>query len=262
MTTTSATSTAVRYDGPAGLRTRGRILIVPGRGESQATYGRLATRLAADSYQVRVLARPVIGPADPDGAVARLARALAGEAEPGPDDGDRPLALIGADTGALAVAAVLAQGALTGRPPHPDAVVLAGLPGRGRQHTGDWAGELAARTQCSAHRAVLGSDPQTQRGTLASAVPDEVADLAFGDRSAARHLVLLGEDDPLADREEVAHYVKALPAGQLDVVAGARHDVLNDLPHRSVAAAIVTFLERLRGSAAFEPIVRTEYSAW
>ena len=150
---------------------------------------------------------------------------------------------------------------------HPGSNVLvqvdvAGLPGRGRQHTGDWAAELDARTQCSAHRAVLGNDPQTQRGALASVVPGELADLAFSDRSAARHLVLLGEDDPLADREEVARYVKALPAGQLAVVAGARHDVLNDLPHRSVAAAIVGFLERLRGSAAFEPVVRAEYSAW
>lgn len=258
----TTTSTAVRYHGPADLRTRGRILVVPGRGESQATYVRLATRLAADSYQVRVLAPPVIDPADPDGGVARLARTLAEEAEPGPGDGDRPLVLIGADTGALAVAAVLAQGALTARPPQPDAVVLAGLPGRGRQHTGDWAAELDARTQCSAHRAVLGHDPQTQRGALASVVPDELADLAFSDRSAGRHLVLLGEDDPLADREEVARYVKALPAGQLAVVAGARHDVLNDLPHRSVAATIVSFLERLRGSAGFEPVVRAEYSAW
>jgi alpha-beta hydrolase superfamily lysophospholipase len=258
----TTTSTAVRYHGPADLRTRGRILVVPGRGESQATYVRLATRLAADSYQVRVLAPLVIDRAGPDGAVARLARTLAEEAEPGPDDGDRPLVLIGADTGALAVAAVLAQGALTAQPPPPDAVVLAGLPGQGRQHTGDWAAELDVRTQCSAHRAVLGNDSQTERGALASVIPDELADLAFGDRSAARHLVLLGEDDPLADREEVARYVKALPAGQLAVVAGARHDVLNDLPHRSVAAAIVTFLERLRGSAGFEPIVRAEYSAW
>lgn len=264
----TTTSTAIHYDGPTELRTRGRILVVPGRGESQATYVRLATRLAADSYHVRVLAPPVIDPADVDGAVARFALALAAsaaaEAEPGPgpDGGHRPLVLIGADTGALAVAAVMAQTALAGQAPRPDAVVLAGLPGRGRQHTGTWDEELDARTQCSAHRAVLGTDPQAQRGALASVVPDDLADLAFSDRTAARHLVLLGEADPLADREEVAQYVKALPAGQLAVVAGARHDVLNDLPHRSVAAAIVTFLERLRGSAAFEPVVRTEYSAW
>jgi alpha-beta hydrolase superfamily lysophospholipase len=269
-------STTIRYDGPAELRTRGRILVVPGRGESQAAYVRLATRLAADSYHVRVLAPPAIDPADVDGAVARLARAVLREAEAGPDGGDRPLILIGADTGALAIAAVLAQGALaqgalTGRPPQPDAVapaglpdavVLAGLPGRGRQHTGDWAGELDARTQCSAHRGVLGGDAQVQRGRLATAVPDELIDLAFTDRAAARHLVLIGDLDPLADREEVAQYVKALPAGQLAVVAGARHDVLNDLPHRSVAAAIVGFLERLRGSAAFEPVIRAEYGAW
>jgi alpha-beta hydrolase superfamily lysophospholipase len=255
-------NTTIRYDGPAELRTRGRILVVPGRGESQATYVRLATRLAADSYPVRVLAPPAIDPADVGGAVARFAQAVLREAEAGPDGGDRPLILIGADTGALAIAATLAQGAVTGRPPQPDAVVLAGLPGRGRQHTSDWAGELDARTQCSAHRGVLGGDAQVQRGSLATAVPDELIDLAFTDRAAARHLVLIGDLDPLADREEVAQYVKALPAGQLAVVAGARHDVLNDLPHRSVAAAIVGFLERLRGSAAFEPVVRAEYSAW
>jgi alpha-beta hydrolase superfamily lysophospholipase len=261
------TSTTIRYDGPAELRTRGRILVVPGRGESQTTYARLATRLAADSYHVRVLAPPVIDPADVDGVVARLAHAVLAEAEAGPDAGDRPLILIGADTGALAIAAVLARGALdrgtlAGRATQPDAVVLAGLPGRGRQHGGDWAGELDARTQCSAHRGVLGGDAQVQRGSLATAVPDELIDLAFTDRAAARHLVLIGDLDPLSDREEIAQYVKALPAGQLAVVAGARHDVLNDLPHRSVAAAIVGFLERLRGSAAFEPVIRAEYSAW
>jgi alpha-beta hydrolase superfamily lysophospholipase len=270
-------STTIRYDGPAELRTRGRILVVPGRGESQATYVRLATRLAADSYHVRVLPPPAIDPDDVDGAVMLFAQAVLREAEAGPDAGDRPLILIGADTGALAIAAVLARGALdhgtlaqgmlvqgtlTGRPPQPDAVVLAGLPGRGRQHTGDWAGELDARTQCSAHRGVLGDDAEVQRGSLATAVPDELIDLAFTDRAAARHLVLIGDLDPLADREEVAQYVKVLPAGQLAVVAGARHDVLNDLPHRSVAAAIVGFLERLRGSAAFEPVLRAEYSAW
>jgi alpha-beta hydrolase superfamily lysophospholipase len=254
--------TTIRYDGPAELRTRGRILVIPGRGESQATYARLATRLAADSYHVRVLAPPVIDPADVDGAVTRFARAADAETGADPGDGDRPLVLIGADTGALAIAAALAQGALTGRPPRPDAVVLAGLPGRGRRYAGDWAGELDARTQCSAHRGVLGGDPLTQLGTLATAVADELIDLAFTDRATARHLVLAGDLDPLADREETAHYVKALPAGQLAVVAGAHHDVLNDLPHRSVAAAIVGFLERLRGSAAFEPVVRTEYSAW
>ena len=255
-------STTIRYDGPAELRTRGRILVVPGRGESQATYVRLATRLAADSYHVRVLPPPAIDPADVDGAVARCAQAVLREAEAGPDAGDRPLILIGADTGALAIAAGLARGTLTGRPTQPDAVVLAGLPGRGRRHDGDWAGELDARTQCSAHRGVLGGDAQVQRGRLATAVPDELIDLAFTDRAAARHLVLIGDLDPLADREEIAQYVKALPAGQLAVVAGARHDVLNDLPHRSVAAAIVGFLERLRGSAAFEPVIRAEYSAW
>ena len=145
---TMTVSTTIRYDGPADLRTRGRILVVPGRGESQVTYVP-----AGHPAGSRFLSRP--GPAaagDRPGRRGRRAGAFGPGRAPGgrgrPDAGDRPLILIGADTGALAIAAVLARGALdqgtldwgtlTGRPPQPDAVVLAGLPGRGRRHSSDW----------------------------------------------------------------------------------------------------------------------------
>ncbi|CAM5348599.1 hypothetical protein STENM36S_01857 [Streptomyces tendae] len=36
------------HHAPEGLRTRGTIVVVPGRGETRATYGRLAARLAAE----------------------------------------------------------------------------------------------------------------------------------------------------------------------------------------------------------------------
>lgn len=38
---------------PQGLRVRGTVVVVPGRGETRATYGRLGRRLAADAYRVR-----------------------------------------------------------------------------------------------------------------------------------------------------------------------------------------------------------------
>ena len=37
------------FDGPAGLRIRGTVLVVPGRGESADTYRRFGSRIAADS---------------------------------------------------------------------------------------------------------------------------------------------------------------------------------------------------------------------
>ncbi|MZG13854.1 alpha/beta hydrolase, partial [Streptomyces sp. SID5914] len=40
---------------PQGLRTRGTVVVVPGRGESHATYNRFGRRLAADAYRVRVV---------------------------------------------------------------------------------------------------------------------------------------------------------------------------------------------------------------
>lgn len=45
------------------------------------------------------------------------------------------------------------------------------------------------------------------------------------------------------------------PAAELVTVRGGRHDILNDINHRSVAAHVVQWLERLRSGAADVPIV-------
>jgi alpha-beta hydrolase superfamily lysophospholipase len=76
------------------------------------------------------------------------------------------------------------------------------------------------------------------------------------------HLLLAGDADPWADRDELARFAKALPSARLTVVHGAHHDVLNDLQHRSVAAEIVTFLETLRGGPPLARILEVESSTW
>ncbi len=73
-------------------------------------------------------------------------------------------------------------------------------------------------------------------------------------------LVLIGDVDPLADREALIAAVGRLSRARLTVVRGAHHDVLNDLQHRSVAAEVVTFLEVLRNE--LEPVLAVESSAW
>lgn len=237
------------FAGPEQLRTRGTVLIVPGRGESPASYGRLGHRLAADSYRIRLL--PAV---DPDRLAAHLSDATR-------DLADRPRLLIGADTGAVAIAALLGRSSPDAAW-WPDAVVLAGLPGYTASRAGSWDEELDARTHCPVHRAVLSDDPDVRPGSLAAAVPAELLDAAYSEAVDIPHLLLAGDADPWADRDELARFAKALPSARLTVVHGAHHDVLNDLQHRSVAAEIVTFLETLRGGPPLARILEVESSTW
>jgi hypothetical protein len=235
---------------PPGLRTRGTVIVLAGRGETVDSYARFGARLAADAYQVRVVA--------PD--VATLAGTLEATVS-GIAELVRPLVLIGADSGAAAL------GALVARPQPaaawwPDAVVLAGLPGVDSHRTLGWDDELDARTHCPVHRGVLSGDESLRRGALATPVPSALLDLAYGSTAEPPHLLLVGDADPLADHAALGRLAKSLPAVRLSVVRGAHHDVLNDLSHRSVAAHVVTFLEELRGAPPLAPVVETKASTW
>ncbi|GAA1861573.1 alpha/beta hydrolase [Asanoa iriomotensis] len=238
------------FTAPPGLRTRGTVVVVAGRGETPDSYARFGARLAADAYRVRVLSAPS----------SEFAAAL-GAAVSGIADRVGPLVLVGADTGAVAL------GALVARPQRwarwwPDAVVLAGLPGHDTHRVLDWDEELDARTHCPVHRGVLTDDPSVRPGALAAAVPADLLDAVYGSTADVPHLLLVGDADPLADRAALGRLAKALPAVRLSVVRGAHHDVLNDLSHRSVAAHVVMFLEALRGTPPLAPIVETETSSW
>jgi alpha-beta hydrolase superfamily lysophospholipase len=263
----SETTFVTDYTGPEGLRTRGTVLVVPGRGESEATYQRFGRRLAADSYRVRVLPAPVIAEADLAGSLERFAAQLADAvAGTGADGPVRPLVLVGSDTGAAALAALVAWSVTQAAAPDaswwPQALVLAALPGYAAHEPSSWDDELDARTQCSVHRAVLSDDESVQRGALSAAVPGALLDAAYASAAEVPQLLLVGDADPLADRDALAQAAKALPAARLVVVRRAHHDVLNDLQHRSVAAEVLTFLEALRNEPSLEPIVEVESSAW
>ncbi len=244
---------------PEGLLTRGTVIVVPGRGETRATYARFGKRLAADAYRVRVIDPPQVDAelptGSPDAFGVRLAQAVEGTAA-----GDvvaRPLILVGADAGAAAVAALLAR---EGQALEPDGVVLAGLPGRATSSAGTWDAELDVRTACPTHRGVLSDDAEVRRGSLAEPVPDSMLDAAYEGAVAAPTLLLVGDADPLADHEGLARVAKSLPRARLSRVRGAHHDVLNDVQHRSVAAEVVTFLETVRDGLI--PLVVVESSAW
>ncbi|WP_420709337.1 hypothetical protein [Streptomyces sp. NRRL B-3648] len=107
---------------------------------------------------------------------------------------------------------------------------------------------------------MLTEDPQLRRGALDDAVPDALLTALNGGAVDVPVLLLVGDADPLADREVPARTAKSLPRPRLSVVHGAHHDVLNDLQRRSAAAEVVTFLETLRNDLS--PVVTVRSSAW
>ncbi|WUD71055.1 lysophospholipase [Streptomyces sp. NBC_00510] len=249
------------HHGPQGLLVRGTVVVVPGRGETRATYARFARRLAADAYRVRVVDPPEPDADDPAGSLTRFGERLADAVEGTAAEGApaAPVVLVGADSGAVAVAALLGRPGRAGV--RPDGVVLAGLPGRAAPaEDGGWDGELDVRTSCPTHRDTLTRDPRVRRGSLGEAVPDALLTAAYEAELAPPALFLAGDADPLADHDALARAAKSQLRARLSVVRGAHHDVLNDVQHRSVAAEVVTFLETLRNGLV--PVVAVESSTW
>ncbi len=151
-----------------------------------------------------------------------------------------PVVLLGHDTGALRALELATE--------HPVAAVVAsGLP---LGEPGGWTDELDARTACPVHRALLDGDDRFAAGALRGPVPGRVA------APGVPVLVLHGETDRVASPDAARAFAEALPAGRFVLVGGGRHDVLNDVDHRSVAAEIVQFLEWLRAGKRAPALVR------
>ncbi|MGW6357833.1 alpha/beta hydrolase [Streptomyces sp. NPDC055092] len=246
---------------PEGLRVRGTVIVVPGRGETRATYTRFGRRLAADAYRVRIVDAPALDSEDLTASLAHLATQL-DDAVEDTAEGDavvRPVVTVAADSGAAAVAALLGRAGTTAAV-RPDALVLAGLPGRATGSVGGWDDELDVRTSCPTHRSTLTGDPEVRRGSLDEALPDAVLSAIQDADTDLPVLLLVGDTDPLADHEALQHAAKSLPRARLSIVHGAHHDVLNDLQHRSVAAEVISYLETLRND--LQPPITVQSSAW
>ncbi|WP_371483393.1 alpha/beta hydrolase [Kitasatospora sp. NBC_00315] len=236
-----------------GAARRGTLVLLPGRGEHPGVYQRFGRRLAADGYLVHAL------DVAPEAAPATVAAAFAEIAAQAP----APVVLAGSDTGALHALAATGQAG-----PGPDGLLLAALPLTAAVAPGSWEDELTARTSCPAHRGLLAADPAFDRGRFATAVPDGLlgsalaaADAAQAEAQADRRvpvLVLHGAADPLAPVDEVRRFAAGLPAATLVLVEDGRHDVLNDATHRSVAAQVVQWLERLRGGPDLPRVLTVE----
>jgi alpha-beta hydrolase superfamily lysophospholipase len=233
------------WSGPDSVALRGTLVVLPGRGETPAVYERFGRRLAADSYRVHAVTAPSLDPA----RAADVVAALVAESEP-----DVPRVVVGSDAGALYAVQLAARSQIDGA----SALILAGLPSaEAAGAAGDWDAELEARTACTTHRARI-STGGVQPGELYDGIPAQWFDAAPPQRLQVPVLGLHGADDVVSPLAEVRSWYAKVPRAELVSIAGGRHDALNDQTHRSVAATIVLFLERVRLGGDLTPITVVE----
>ncbi|MCX5243474.1 lysophospholipase [Streptomyces prunicolor] len=215
------------WDEPEGLAARGTLIVLAGRGEHGGVYERFGRRLGFDAYRVRALGDPTADPA----VLEQAAKLLADESLPGPK------VLVGSDTGAR-YALRLATEHTAG----VDALILAGLP-TDAWTAGSWEEEAAARTACPTHQGRLTNDPDFRRGAIGETpdLPEPRLDLV-----RVPVLALHGKDDTVSPLDRALSVYDGHSGVHTVVFHGGRHDVLNDALHRTAAATVVLFLERLR----------------
>ena len=238
------------WNEPDGLVPRGTVVVIPGRGELPAVYERFGRRLAGDAYRVRVVADPVL---DAELARAQVSSLLADPGLPA------PRVLAGSDTGALFAIMLASSGLGAGVDALlVDALLLAGLPARPEAGpAASWEEELDARTSCPTHRGRLTASA-VRRGALYEPIPAGWLERADLGGLGLPILGIHGSDDPVSPLGQVRDRYAAAPSAELVRITAGRHDVLNDQTHRSVAAVVVLFLERIRQDSGPSPIAVPE----
>ena len=226
-----------------GVAPRGTLVVVPGRGEHAGVYERFGRRISGDGYRVHAVADPTV---DEDRTVEQIRAAL---------DGPAPHLLVGSDAGALLAAGLVATGSV-----QVDGLVLAGFPADVVAEQQEWEDEVGARTACPTHQARLSGDGALRRGALADRLPGEWHARAVAADVPVPVLGLHGAADVISPLPSVRGWYAGVPAAELVTIAGGRHDALNDATHRTAAATIVLFLERLRLGADLPTIATLERS--
>ncbi|MEV7608040.1 hypothetical protein AB0N61_01005 [Microbacterium sp. NPDC089320] len=223
----TTTSSPALWAPPA--RVRGTLALVTGRGERAGVYERFGRRLSSDGYAVAVFQEDV------EAASSWLAQST-----------DGPRVLVGSDAGASAVLHQVVRGAAV------DAAVIVGtLVDAELDVPSD-----EQRTACPLHLGVLAAEASSESLAAAEPLPAP-ADLAAIEVPV---LAIHGGADSVSPLPHLLEALRTVPDLELVETVDGLHDALNDQSHRSVAASLVLWLERLRTGDARTAIVRTHES--
>ncbi|RKR76651.1 alpha/beta hydrolase [Frondihabitans australicus] len=249
MTSSASTAPLARIERlpAAGVVVRGTVVVLGGRGETPEVYERFADRIAVDGYRVVAFGDVAV---DHSGMVTAAAAEL-DATEAG------PRVVVASDSGVATAWRAIADGRLAAT-----GVVSAGALTEAGAGSVDAATEIEERTTCPVHRGKLAREGVLREGSLTStSATDEVDfDLARGVEIPA--LVLHGDCDVISHPQDAFAVYDALPDARLYALEKGKHDVLNDITHRQVAAAVVTFLERLRTpELGLRPVAQSEYAS-
>ncbi|NQX29934.1 lysophospholipase [Microbacteriaceae bacterium VKM Ac-2854] len=232
-----AATTVGSFDEPEGLAARGTLVLLGGRGETPAVYERFGTRISRDAYKLRVLGDAT---ADTDAVRAAALELLADAELPSPK------ILVGSDAGASLALEIAATAA-----GNIDGVVLAGLPAGSASAADD---QIEARTACPNHQKVLRRE--VGDSALDRTLPAELLAVAAS-AVTVPVLAVHGEADAISPLADASTVYTQLPHVEFFTVNAGRHDILNDVSHRSVAATVTLFLERLKVNGDMSlPIIR------
>ncbi|MEF2977270.1 alpha/beta hydrolase [Subtercola sp. YIM 133946] len=241
VTTTTSPLISRTWPVPQGLRVRGTVVVLGGRGETPDVYNRFGNRISIDAYAVVAFADAFGN----EGDVADEIRSRIASAEL-----TAPIVVVGSDVGAVSAVDVAKE-----LGSEIAAVIVAAYPTAGASFVAaDWQEELLERTTCPVHRGVLDADAGVEHGSFAEALD---ADLVARDLSTLTVPVVAihGGADLVSPLDDALATYRSNPDAQIWVIEGAKHDVLNDSTHRTTAAVVVQFLEAVR-SGATESIAR------
>jgi alpha-beta hydrolase superfamily lysophospholipase len=216
---------------PATGAVRGTVVVLGGRGESPEVYERFADRIAVDGYRISAFGDARANEA----STIAEARAILASNEAG------PRLLVASDSGVAVAWRALADGAL-----EADGVVSAGALTSEGTAAIEGTLEIEQRTACPVHRSRLAREGVLTKGALTAADASDEVDVDLARRILVPALVFHGDSDTVSRPDDAFDVYAALPDARVFALEGGRHDVLNDLTHRTVAAEIVQFVERLR----------------
>jgi alpha-beta hydrolase superfamily lysophospholipase len=241
---TSSASVARLERTPSTGAVRGTVVVLGGRGESPEVYERFADRISVDGYRI-VAFGDAAGRSDDVVAAAR-------EALDATEAG--PRVVVGSDSGVALAWRAIAEGRLAAT-----GVISAGALTAAGVSTVEGADEIEARTACPVHRGKLGRDGVLATGALTTATDSDEVDDVLASSIQIPALVFHGERDTISDFDRAQDVYDLLPDARVFALEGGLHDVLNDVTHRSVAAEVVQFLERLRTpESGLRPVVRRD----